>query len=64
MLKNIGLNNENLEFSVSFDVIIETNVGKYRGKINIDLPCGDILENGVCNINKNDFKDVAFKREN
>ena len=63
LLKNIGISEENIEFSVSFDVIIETNISKYKGIINIDLPCGNILEEGVCNINKTDFKDVAFKRE-
>ena len=63
LLKNLGVSNETLEFNMSFDVIIETNIAKYKGKINIDFPCGDILENGVCNITKTDFKDVAFKRE-
>ena len=63
LLKNIGISEENIKFSVSFDLIIETNISKYKGKINIDLPCGNILEEGVCNINKTDFKNVAFKRE-
>lgn len=64
LLKNIGVSDKDIEFSISFDVVIETNIAKYRGKINIDLPCGNILEEGVCNIKKTDFKDVAFKREN
>ena len=64
LLKNIGLSSEDLEFSVKFDIIIDTNIAKYRGKINLDLPCGNILEEGVCNITKTDFKDVAFKKEN
>ena len=63
LLKKIGLNNENIEMKVSFDVIIETNVAKYRGNIKLNLPSGDILNEGVCNIDKKDFSDVAFKRE-
>ncbi len=64
LLKNIGVSSEDLEFKISFDVIVETNISKYRGRINLELPCGNILEDGVCNITKTDFKDVAFKREN
>ncbi len=63
LLKSIGVSNEDIEISVSFDVIIQTNKSDYRGRINLDLPCGNILEDGVCNIKKTDFKDVAFKRE-
>ena len=63
LLKNIGVSSEDIEIGVSFDVVIKTNLSNYRGKINLDLPCGNILEEGVCNIKKTDFKDVAFKRE-
>ncbi len=63
LLKKIGINEEEVKIKVSFDVVIETNKYKYRGKINLDLPSGNILEEGICNIDKTDFKDVAFKRE-
>ena len=63
LLKNIGVSKENIEIKVSFDILIETNISKYRGKIDVDLPCGNILDDGVCNIKKTDFSDIAFKRE-
>lgn len=63
LLKKIGISNENIEIGVSFDIVIQTNLSNYRGKIDLDLPCGNILEEGVCNIKQTDFKDVAFKRE-
>ncbi len=63
LLKKVGIKDEDIKAKVSFDLVIETNIAKYKGTITLDLPCGDILEQGVCNINKTDFSDVAFKRE-
>ena len=63
LLKKLGLSSENINVNLSFDIVIETNISNYRGNIEINLPCGDILNQGVCNIDKTDFSDVAFKRE-
>ena len=43
--------------------IIVINKNKYKAKITLDLPCGDIVENGTANYEKSDMKDIIFKRE-
>ena len=48
---------------MSFDLIIKTNKTAYKGKVNIDLPCGNIEEDGVSNSIKTSFEDVIFKRQ-
>ena len=49
---------------MSFDIVIKTNSTKYRGKVNLDLPCGNILEEGVSKVIKTDLSEITFKREN
>lgn len=63
LLAKAGITSEQLEYSIKFDLIIETNRGiKYKGTINMNLPEGDILSNGRTSIEKNNFDDVVFKR--
>ncbi len=63
LLKKIGVSEERLNIKVSFDLVIKTNIANYRGKINLDLPSGNILEEGICNLKQTDFSGIAFKRE-
>ncbi len=63
LLKKIGITQEKLNIQVKFDVIIKTNVSNYRGTLDIQLPCGNILEEGICKLEKTDFSQIAFKRE-
>ena len=54
---------EDIKFQISFDLIIETNENhKFKSNIKLDLPTGNILEEGVGKLEKNDLKDVIFKR--
>ena len=46
------------------NIVIKINSKKYRGKINLDLPSGNILEEGTSKVVKTDFSEVTFKREN
>ncbi len=64
LLKKTGANEADLQFNVSFDVIIKTDSNKYRTKLNIELPCGDIETEGTSKIYDNELKDVVFKRVN
>lgn len=60
LLKSIGV--EDIGFEVNFDLIIElqSNV-KLKTKITLNLPAGDILENGVQTIEEENLHTV-FKR--
>lgn len=53
---------EDLKFSVSFDLIIKVNKTEYKGTVNLDLPVGEILENGAASLEITDFSNVIFKR--
>lgn len=60
LLKKIGI--QKINFQVKFDLIIELeNDVKLKTKITLDLPTGNILENGIETIEQTDMKTV-FKR--
>lgn len=60
LLKQLGY--ENIEYQVKFDLIIELeNDVKLKTKIVMDLPTGDILENGIETLEETDLKTI-FKR--
>lgn len=60
LLKQIGI--EDIKYKVSFDLIIELeNDVKLKTKITLELPAGDILENGIETMEQKDLKTI-FKR--
>ena len=60
LLKQIG--EDRLKYQVSFDLIIELeNNVKLKTKIDLELPAGNILENGIETIEETNMKTV-FKR--
>lgn len=63
LLEKIDITNEDINFEVSFDIVITVDNCSYRGNMHIQLPCGNIVEEGTCSIEQTDFSDVIFKRE-
>ncbi len=64
LLEKKGINFEDLKIELSFDIVINTNISKYRGNVKLDLPCGNILTEGTSQMDKKDCSDIIFKREN
>lgn len=64
LIKKLGKNEKALEFSVSFDLVIKINNKNYRTNINLDLPCGNILDEGTSTKEITDTDKFVFKREN
>lgn len=64
LISKTNTSNEDIAFSVSFDFIITINKIKYKTNIVLDLPNGNILEEGTSQIEKTDLKDLVFKRIN
>lgn len=63
LLAKAGITKEQIDYSIKFDLIIEVGSGiKYKATVNINLPEGDILEQGITSIEKTNFEDVIFKR--
>ena len=63
LLSEIGVTNEDMKFSISFDITItlDNNIS-FAGTINLDLPTGDIINEDEPHIELTDFSDVIFKR--
>lgn len=63
LLKKIKVSNDDIKFDISFDLVITVDNCSYRANIFMQSPCGDIIEEGTCSLEKTDFSDVVFKRE-
>lgn len=64
LLNKLELKQENINFTVLFDFIIEVQNHQYRASIELEMPHGNIIEEGTAVYEKNDMNDVIFKREN
>lgn len=63
LLKKVGLNLEDIQFTITFDLIIETESGnKFKSNIKLDLPTENILETGVSKKEDTELKNIIFKR--
>ena len=64
LLKEANVSLESLQFTLKFDVLIDiSNDIIYRGTFTVDMPCGNILEEGTSKLDKTDLSDVIFKRD-
>ena len=63
LIKKIERVEEDLKFDVSFDLVIKVKNKSYRTNISLNLPCGNILENGTCTTEITDTNKYIFKRE-
>lgn len=63
LLNKANVSLEDITFSISFDIIIETEEGhKFKANIILNLPVDNILEKGVSSMEINSLKDIVFKR--
>lgn len=62
LITKINNNYEDLKFNVSFDFIIREKNNTFKSNIKIELPCGNILEQGTSNTEITDKKQLVFKR--
>ena len=63
LLAKGNVNPDDLNYTLSFDIIIETNRNiKYKGTVSLYLPTGNIETDGKAQMEKTDFSDVIFKR--
>lgn len=63
LLTKSGITEEDINFTISFDMIIEIEKGiKYKGTIELNLPSENLIEKGSSNIEITNFDNVVFKR--
>ena len=64
LLKKTGINIEQVKTQISFDITIYLVSEKsYKATITLDLPVGDITEEGTSHMEKKDCTDIIFKRQ-
>ncbi len=63
MLAKSNINYEDIRCKLSFDLTIEIVSGtEFTGNIQIELPTGNIITNGISNYKEVNFNDIIFKR--
>ena len=63
LLSNLGVISSEIEFNVSFDVIIKTSENiSFKGTINLNMPVENVIEEGSSSKEIVDFSNVVFKR--
>ena len=63
LLAKASVEDKDMKFNISFDLIIETESNhKFKANVVLDLPTGNILENGVGTVEDTELKNVIFKR--
>ena len=63
LLKKLAINNEDIKFNASFDININLDSKKsYKASMNLDLPIGNVVDNGMQSNENTDLKDIIFKR--
>ena len=62
MLNKINVVNEGIKFKVSFDLIVKVDDVSYKTTIQLELPTGNILENGRESLEIEDTQKYIFKR--
>ena len=63
LIQKANILNDEIKCKISFDIIIELQSGKkYKGRISLDLPIGDIVTNGQESMEITDLDNVVFKR--
>lgn len=63
LLAKANVNSEDIKFEISFDIIIETNENhRFKTNMKLDLPTGNILEEGVGTLEDTELTNVIFKR--
>lgn len=64
MLNSMDITDEDIKFSVNFDIIINTEGKKYKTNITLDLPTSEITKQGKSSLEITDTSKYVFKRIN
>lgn len=63
LLGKVGINNEELKFEIEFDLRIELkSEKKYKAHVELEIPTGNIIQEGTTNYQKNSMQELVFKR--
>ena len=63
LLEKLDVTEEQVQFKVSFDLVIEMPDYSYRATVMLELPCENMIEEGTSSLEITDTTDIIFKRE-
>jgi len=64
LLEKVDISYEEIKSKISFDLVISLESGiAFRATIELELPVGNIIEEGTSSIEIKDMKNIVFKRE-
>ena len=62
-IKKLSISNDDLKFKVSFDISINLDSNKsYKANMSLELPVGNVVDDGIQSQENTDFKNLVFKR--
>lgn len=65
LLKKLNIENEDLIGKISFDITIKLESGKsYKANVELDIPIGNVVENGTQSKEYTNLENIIFKRVN
>ena len=63
LLKKLSISNDDLKFKVLFDISINLDSNKsYKANMSLELPVGNVVDDGIQSQENTDFKNLVFKR--
>lgn len=63
ILQKINIGSKELKAKVSFDITIKlVSEKQYKATVSLELPTGDVANEGTTSFEKTDMKDIIFKR--
>lgn len=62
LLEKSNVDMEDTKITLSFDIIIQTDRARYKGRTTLELPTGDIKQEGVTTNTIDTLENIVFKR--
>lgn len=63
LLQKVNINEEQLKYSLSFDIIIETvSEKKYKASVTLEIPIENFINDGIAKKEIKDNEEIIFKR--
>ena len=63
LLKKLSVNNDDLKFRILFDIVINLDSKKsYKATMSLDLPIGNVVDDGMQSTENSNLENIIFKR--
>ncbi len=63
LINKAGVNYDDLKFEATFDIVVNVGYKQYRAKVDMELPYGNIAQDGITKLHQTDVSNIKFIRE-